>query len=204
MDSASYEDAIKEFALVLEQAPNNYTALNATGVAKLRLGDAEGSLEYFTKAINSDTTVYKAFFNRGNALQALERDNEAMLDYDYAIQIQPNVVDLYLSRGGLLFKYDEFDRALFDFEFALNISPESPVVLLNKGKAELRINNPDDAIYSFKKALEYKSDYGEAYYWLGLAELAQDNVMQGCNYLFSAQSLNVDGVEELISQNCMQ
>ena len=75
---------------------------------------------------------------------------------------------------------------------------------MNKGKTELRINNPDDAIYSLNKAVEMQPDLGEAFYWLGLAELARENNSAGCDYLLKAQALSFEAANEAISQNCMQ
>ena len=201
MGQESYAEAIKSFNKALDKNSNNYVALNAKGVALLRIDE---SVTTFNQAIRIDSTDYRAYYNRSNTRRLLSDDQGAMLDLDRAILLQPNVADLYINRGAILFKYGEFDRALFDFEFALRFEANNPLVYLNKGKAELRINNSDDAIFDFKKAIELNQEYGEAYYWLGLAELALENRTDGCSYLTTAQSLNFEGATEAISQNCMQ
>ena len=47
MDSSEYQKATKQFLQVLEKEPNNYRALNANGVALLRLGSGEESITFF-------------------------------------------------------------------------------------------------------------------------------------------------------------
>jgi len=202
MFESEYDQAIEILNKALKKNPENYVALNAKGVALLRLGKLEESIGAFTLAIAVDSLDYRAFFNRGNAKKTLVDDAGAIADYEKAIDIQPDVVDVHLNKGTILFKYGEFERALFDFEFALRLDDTNSLIYLNKGKTELRTNNLEDAIYDLKKAIEYKSDYGEAYYWLGLTEIARDRSEEGCGLLKEAAQLNYELAKVALSQNC--
>lgn len=204
MDEEKYEEAIKLFDGAISKNPDNFTAHNAKGVALIRVDKLQEAVISFNEAIRIDSGDYRAYYNRGNSKRLLEDDEGAMRDYDKAIEIKPDVTDAYVNRGAILAKYNEFDRALFDFEFALRLGANNPLLYLNKGKIELRINNPDDAIFDFKKAIEAKGDFGEAYYWLGMAEIARENRTEGCGYLQSAATYGIDEAQEAIAQNCLQ
>lgn len=62
MGQESYAEAIKLFNKALEKNSNNYTALNAKGVALLRINELDESAITFGQAIRVDSTDYRAYY----------------------------------------------------------------------------------------------------------------------------------------------
>ncbi len=66
------------------------------------------------------------FFNRGVAYLDHEKVNEAMQDFDDAIELDPAFVEAYVMRGNLLGMVGEFDEAIADLKKALEVRPDHP------------------------------------------------------------------------------
>ena len=63
-----------------------------------------------------------AWFNKGNALQGLDKYNEAMQAYDKAIEIDPNYVDAWFNKGTLLGKLGKNEDAKKCFDKVIQLT----------------------------------------------------------------------------------
>ena len=204
MDEDEYTEALVLLEKAMKKAPDNAHIHNAMGVAFLRSNSTLAAVASFNRAIRADSADYKAYYNRGNAKRVLGNDQGAIEDYNRAIGIYPELADAYANRGAIYAKYQDFDHALFDFQYAISLNDKNPLVFMSKGKIELRINNVEDAIFNFKKAIALKKDLAEAWYWMGLAEIARENKAEGCEYLQSAVQYGMAQAQEFIAENCLQ
>jgi Tfp pilus assembly protein PilF len=75
----------------------------------------------------------------------------------------------YLGKG-------DFDKALEELKGVAVINPRNPVVRLSLGRVLFAMDKSDQAVVEYKKALQLNKDYGDAYYYLGQAELKLKNV----------------------------
>ena len=80
---------------------------------------------------------------------------EALKDFNKAIELDPNNVEAYLKRAsvksGLIF--DDTD-ILKDCNKALELDPNNPKALINRGIIKVNLKKEEDAIDDFNKALE--------------------------------------------------
>lgn len=60
-----------------------------------------------------------------DAMVAIERDNEAIVDYDTAIRLKPNDADAYYNRGVAKVELSLINRARQDFETARDLAREA-------------------------------------------------------------------------------
>ncbi len=67
-----------------------------------------------------------ASVNRGVIEQAMSRFDDAMADFDRAVQLNPGLAEAYLNRGSLLDGEHKLDQAIADFTQALTLNPERP------------------------------------------------------------------------------
>lgn len=204
MDEDKYIEALVLLDKAMRKDPDNAGIHNAMGVAFLRSDSTVAAVASFNRAIEADSMDYRGFYNRGNAKRMLGDDQGAIEDYNRAINAYPELADAYANRGAIYAKYQDFDNALFDFQYAINLNDQNPLVFMNKGKIELRINNVEDAIFNLKKAVALKKDLAEAWYWMGLAEIARENKPEGCEYLQSAVQYGMEQAQEIIAENCLQ
>ncbi|HHT9125137.1 MAG TPA: tetratricopeptide repeat protein [Candidatus Brocadiia bacterium] len=108
-------------------------------------------------------------FYHGTALIFLSRFEEAIKQYDKALEINPNLADAYLNRGNAYYNKGENDRAILDFNKALEINSRYAEAYNNRGSAYDKKGEYDRAILDFNKALEINPRYAEAYNNRGVA-----------------------------------
>ncbi|HMK88289.1 MAG TPA: tetratricopeptide repeat protein [Methylocystis sp.] len=111
------------YSAVLEQSANNLRALHLLGILKVQAGEPELGLTLFDKAIALKPDFAEAHNNRGNALKALKRHEEALSSYDRAIGLKPDYAMAHSNRGGLLAELKRLEEAAQSYERAIALNP---------------------------------------------------------------------------------
>lgn len=70
----------------------------------------------------------------------------------------------YLGKG-------DYEKALDEFRIVATSNPRNPVIYVSLGRGLFAMGKTDEAIEEYNKALSIYSEYGAAYYYLGLAYL---------------------------------
>ena len=105
------------------------------GEALFTIGNYEGALNYFNKALNIHNDNGDVWNNKGLTLEMLNRDDEAIMAYDNAINYDSDNDLYYCNKGTVLKKLNRNDESLDCFNKALKINPENKNAL--KAKKEL-------------------------------------------------------------------
>ena len=126
-------------------------------------------MELIDKAIQLKPDYADAYYNRGNALKALEQFDAAIASYDKAIQLKPDYADAYSNRGLALKELEQFDAAIASYDKAIQLKPDLAEAYYNRGNALQDLKQFDAAIASYDKAIQLKPDYADAYSNRGLA-----------------------------------
>jgi protein O-GlcNAc transferase len=113
--------------------------------------------------------------DKGHALEAEGKLDEAMQCYLEAIRLAPNPARGHLNRGNVLLLQGDLDGALDAFRTALDHQPDYAGAHYNIGNALLGNRQFDAAVASYRSALEINPDYAEVHCSLGVAlkELGQ-------------------------------
>lgn len=140
----------------------------------MRTGLARGALVLALclagEACKEKELAPEQYFGRGVALQKDHRVDEALADFDKAIQLKPEYAEAYTSRaaiflGRALYTQDpaDYDRAIADYSRAIAMTPTRPYhpsahyfrgeAYRNRGKEEL-------AKADFKAACELGNEAG--------------------------------------------
>jgi tetratricopeptide (TPR) repeat protein len=99
-----------------------------------------------------DEQIAVAYVDRGDAYDQSGNYDEAIKNYDQALQLQPDYAAAFNNRGSAQLSKKEYDRAIRDFSEAIRLSPDSGAFYRNRGAAYL-----DGA--EFEKASD---DFGHA------------------------------------------
>jgi len=125
-----------------------------------------------------DCTVdnVNAHLNLGNALLQKGSANEAIAQYQQALQIEPDYAQVYYNLGNAFLQKGSVDDAITQYQEALRFDPGYAQADNNLGYSLLQKGSVDDAIAHYQKALQIDPDYAEAHNNLGYALLQKSSV----------------------------
>ena len=107
------------------------------------------------------------YVSRGNDYAKKDRYDEAISNYNKALEINPRYALAYCDRGAAYAKKGHYDEAISDFTKALEINPKFAGAHHNRGLTYGRKGQYDEAISDFTKALEINPKFAEAHYYRG-------------------------------------
>lgn len=105
-------------------------------------------------------TAYK---NRANALDDKGQYEQALEDYDRAVEINPQDAEAFNGRGTTFIAQDRYRLALDDFDRAIRINPASPVALANRCFARAVLGELEPALSDCNEALRIRQKYPGAH-----------------------------------------
>ncbi len=97
------------------------------------------------------------YVNRGNDYAKKGQYDEAILNYNKALEINPRYALAYYNRGNAYDEKGQYDQAISDFTKALEINPRFGEAYIRRGGAYGKKGQYDQAISDFNKALEINS-----------------------------------------------
>ncbi len=126
----------------------------------------------WTRALAGAPGNFVVYNNLGNALLRSGKVDEAIAQYQTALQIEPYYAESYNNLGFAFLQQGRLDEAIAEYQTALRIKPDYANAHFNLGDALVRKGNPGEGILQFQKVLKIQPDNVRANYNLGLA-LAQ-------------------------------
>lgn len=124
-----------------------------TGIDEINQGHFEKGIENISKSLELKNDWEIPYFYRAVANHALERYDEAMLDYTKAIQLNEKMTDAYYNRAKILLTRKDIEnpdiqKAIKDLEIALKQDEKFIDALYAIAAAHKKLGN-------YKIALEY-------------------------------------------------
>jgi Tfp pilus assembly protein PilF len=107
--------------------------------------------------------------NLGVVLFQKGRVDEAVAQYQKALEINPNYVAAHYNLGNALFQKGQLDEALAQYQKAVEINPNDAEAHVNLGNALFQNEQLDAALAQFQKAIEINPNDAETHYNLGNA-----------------------------------
>lgn len=127
----------------------------------------EEAILLLNKAIDKNAKNADAFNARGVALFELGKHNDAMLDYEQAIQLAPQDYRPYFNRAELYRTLKQWKEALEDYNQAIRFAPQVADLYLNRGVLEYQQGDLNKAIEDFRKVIQLEPNHKNAFQNLG-------------------------------------
>jgi len=110
-----------------------------------------------------------SYTNRGIAYVEKGQYDQAISEFNKALEINPKDTEAYYNRGLAYYDKGQYDKAISDYTKALEINPRDVEAHNNRGVAYGKKGQYDQAISDFTKAMEINPRQAEACYNRGRA-----------------------------------
>jgi tetratricopeptide (TPR) repeat protein len=148
------------------------------------------SLWTHTLACTSDNFV--GHNNLGNVLHQKGNVDEAIVQYQKALEINPANAEVHNNLGNILLEKGQVDEAIAHCQRALEINPDNSPAHNNLGNALLQKGQVDEAIAHYQRALEISPDIAMVHNNLGGALFQKGNVDEAIAYYQKALQIEPD------------
>ncbi|MHC5934538.1 McrB family protein [Nostoc sp.] len=130
-----------------------------------------------------------------------ENYQDAIKQFDFALEEAPNLADAYRYRGKVKAELGYTDEAISDYDYLLLIQPKNYEIYDERGQIYYKLENYDKAIDDYNQSLHVNPNFALAYYHRGLTYLKINNQQKAFEDLCRATELfdkekDVDNYEE--------
>ncbi len=121
------------------------------------------SVTLWDDVIKNYPGISKAYASRGEAYSEMGEYDQAILNYNKALEINPRFAEAYYDRGNAYNRKGHLDQAILDYTKAIEFRPNYAEAYYNRGNAYAKKDQWDQAIIDYNKAIEINENYVEAY-----------------------------------------
>jgi len=130
---------------------------------------AEQKIEELQGKVASDSLNFHLHYELANALHDAGQREEAVLEYDKALSIEPNFVEALVNKGAVYNELGRIPDAIASFQKVLALNPKDTRALCNMGNSFYALKDYGNAMGQYKLAVEADSTFAEGYYYIGIA-----------------------------------
>ncbi|MCH2021996.1 MAG: tetratricopeptide repeat protein [Saprospiraceae bacterium] len=175
-----YDDALISAEKTLKISPLNVEGLFMRGLTLKYIGDTLGAIEDFQTAIEQDADHLDAYMQLGNIFSGLKK-KIAIQYYNNALRIDSTAYEAlfgkasfyhqnYTSQNGML------ELAKSSYEQAIIYHPQESDASYNYALLFMEEKDFNQAHHFFDIAVKYDPQFGDAYYFKGLASEKLGNI----------------------------
>jgi tetratricopeptide (TPR) repeat protein len=152
----SYDAAMKDFEQALNLNPNESGSWQGKAATYIDTNEYHQAIKSADRAIELAKTpadkVENAYLLKGFALNRLEQYDDALQDFDKAIEIDPKRLDLWQNKAYSLTKLGRFVEVLKCYEVMTGIDPKNAELWSKKGEIHLALGQINEANEAFSIA----------------------------------------------------
>jgi tetratricopeptide (TPR) repeat protein len=135
------------------------------------------------------------YLENGIELAAMSAHQAALLEYNKALQLDPQLAEAYYRRAlskSMLSMYQEVER---DLNAAIKLQPVYPEAFLARAKAKIELDRYAAAEEDVNMAIKQGIDVGEGHYWRGKVRIRLGKREEACqDFQSSAKAGYKDGL----------
>jgi tetratricopeptide (TPR) repeat protein len=169
----SYNEASRQFRLVLNYVPSRYEAWAKLGLLSGLQGDIDAAINYNLKALDINPLFPDARFNLGLAYQFQGNFNKAIEQYSDAIRLKPDHAQAYNNLGNVLYKQGKIAQAVETYRNGLKRVPNDWDLHYNLGLMLEAQGQRDEAVKELRIALQIDPNSARALQALAAIEKNQ-------------------------------
>jgi protein O-mannosyl-transferase len=148
--------------------PNDVNYNCNAGYGALIQRDFQKGIDYYTKALNIDPTVYEAYNGRGQAYMEMRRFQEAANDFSNAIRAGIVTPKLFFNRGKCLVILGKPQDAIPDLDRSIKLERANEEAYFYRAFAAEKTGDMMAALHNYTAAISQNPNYVEAFVNRGL------------------------------------
>jgi predicted O-linked N-acetylglucosamine transferase (SPINDLY family) len=121
------------------------------------------AIEKYNISISQSNENYISFYNLSLALIDCKRYEEALLNLETVLKLNPNFDQAYNALGVIYINLGNLNLAYDNLSKAIELNPVDPSYFLNRGNVLSTLRRFNECLLDYDKAIELKSDYAQAY-----------------------------------------
>ncbi len=148
-----------------------YNALIAQGIQQRDAGEFDAVDCDDERGDQNGSENPAAYIQRGITYNIMGNADQAIVDFNFALNYDPNSAEAYNARGVAWSQKGQFTQAILDFNKALELKPDYLGAFTNRGISLINQQQTDEALADFNRAVELEPDNPEVYFNRGQAYL---------------------------------
>jgi tetratricopeptide (TPR) repeat protein len=144
--------ALADYTDCLKRDENNLVCLNGMSATYVAMEWHPDAITVADKVIALNPRNQYAYINKGNALHATARYQQAIEQYTKAIEVAPGWVRAFYRRGRSLNEVERYEDAIADFDRVILIDPQYSLALGARGFSHRVLGHFDKALTDFTAA----------------------------------------------------
>jgi Flp pilus assembly protein TadD/cell division protein FtsN len=177
LEQKNFFEAIKYCNQLIAQFPKNHVFYEIRGNCYLETGSFVAAIQNYTDAIEylvpkdskSRINIASVYNRRGYARLKLNLFNEAIGDFEKAIEFKHDFAEAYNNCGNAYRKLEKYDDALAMCNRAIEYKEDFAEAYNNRGNIFYLFSKDNEAIRDYTKAISLNPNYTGAYYNRGIA-----------------------------------
>ena len=193
-DSKKAEDSFRKE--IDEHPENGYAYLYLAHIQQHNeeYGKALSSVDNALKYIPKKDKEYKGacHYKRAGIYRALDKYDEAILDYTMAISYNPDDEDSFWERAQIYFEQEKYDLADADYRAMQKLDANSPLSFMGLGRNEVKRGNFQNAVDLYDHVVALYPEYGSGYSFRAEAYMGLKRYMEAASDIVKALELDYD------------
>jgi tetratricopeptide (TPR) repeat protein/S1-C subfamily serine protease len=161
-DLEKYDKAIRSLDTAIQLEQSDLTLLNQKAIVFKNIKQYHKTIAIYSEIIQKQPESY-VYYNRGLANYDLGNKQEAILDFNRAIAINPKFAIAYSNRGVVKSNLGDKQAAIADYDRALAINPKDAIAYNNRCLVKSYLGNNQGAVLDCDRAIAINPKYTEAY-----------------------------------------
>ena len=192
---AAYELLSGALDYMAKEAPGKYEAESAIILhnrARLQIARKQtaGAIDDLTTLLRQQPGNTEAYFDRGVLYQRSGRHEEALRDYEAAIQWSPPYLEPHFNRAQVLVSLGRTDEALADYTRVLTLAPDHLEALVNRACLLYDRRDFDASRADVESALRLKAKHARLFCLRGLLDIQDGHLDEACEAF--TKSIEID------------
>ena len=199
-DSSKNEEALKDFASLVELKPKYPNGWRNKGLIHQRMKQNDEAIKSFSESLKQSPSDTKTYLSRGSVFVEQKDFDGALKDFSKMIELDSNSAEGYYARAEAYGKSNRMNEALSDINKAIEFSPNNGQAYNNRGIIFSMSGKFQEAINDFTKSLQLKPDNIGAYTNRALAYKGMAKYTEALKDMLTAKEKGIAVDEKSINE----